>query len=478
MKTSLKKIITTIALIPTTLSFILNPLTYDVHAYQAVARLTDYFGTSFPANLDAAWEIKPIGNRFINYALYKVAALAAPFGSVEYEMVIKTICLALVLIVAWYFARHYNNPPYLSLLTALAFITPLNPIQLQPEWFAVLFALLAIALMLSDKWYLQAAAGMVITGIFLLKGITILLIIPILWAVWLEKGSDWFRRATIAGEASVISLLAVIGSGFFPNLIPDMLMSSRLAHVGMWSPAQVLANLIFGSISSMVVLYVPIITVGLAALGVACWQRLKAGSFSHMAIMLAAWASGIFIVMIQSEEYFAYQYFVLALPALITITMLKDKAIRYAIIGILILSILFASHWSPGAAQGESAYPGIEAASAAGAMAALPDIGSQPAILYLDVGDAPYYFQVNSSCRYICPLPFQRNSEYWNITDMRQYREERDCILGYRGKYIISAVPDAGRWMVQNTSDSREVDRDYFLAWNQSWSIYQRKAGA
>jgi hypothetical protein len=43
-------------------------------------------------------------------------------------------------------------------------------------------------------------------------------------------------------------------------------------------------------------------------------------------------------------------------------------------------------------------------------------------------------------------------------------------------------VPDAGRWMVQNTSDSREVwqqiDRDYFLAWNQSWSIYQRKAGA
>lgn len=74
IKKHLESIITFIILIPFSFSYLISPLNDDTRIYQGVASLTDYFG-SFPANINNAWEIKPIANRGINYILYKISTL-------------------------------------------------------------------------------------------------------------------------------------------------------------------------------------------------------------------------------------------------------------------------------------------------------------------------------------------------------------------------------------------------------------------
>ena len=89
-------VITFIILIPFSFSYLISPLNDDTRIYQGVASLTDYFG-SFPANINNAWEIKPIANRGINYILYKISTLFTTVTTPEYEIVIKLLSLIIVL---------------------------------------------------------------------------------------------------------------------------------------------------------------------------------------------------------------------------------------------------------------------------------------------------------------------------------------------------------------------------------------------
>ncbi|MDD3962484.1 MAG: hypothetical protein PHT77_11560 [Bacteroidales bacterium] len=456
-------------LIPASISFLLNPLTNDARIYQGVARLTDYFG-AFPSNINAAWEIKPIGNRGLNYILYKFSSLFTTFGSWEYEILVKLCALAIVVGICWYFF-HKTHHKYAFVIGCLSFIMVLNFIALQAEWWASLFALLAIALFIEDNKWCHYLAGVIITGIFLFKGITIVLVIPIICAAYLFKPELKIWDLIRGSVGSVLSLGAILLCGFFPDVIPDMLMSASIARVGILSATTIVEMLSYNLIPAMT--YTPIILPGLIAALCMYMHALQDRDTKRLLVLIAMWISAISIVVVQSE-FFAYHYVVLVVPAIVTILVSNENECKIALIATIVIFCIFSSHWSIGMDIEQNFWEGKNIESV-NIVNNFTDITEQTSILYLDPGDAPYYFQSNSSCRYISPLVFQRNSEEWNTSGLKQYYDEFSCIMAYQGKYIIT---DAGVWFEKNTTDNHKVwdmiHSNYTKVWNRSWNIYQK----
>lgn len=110
-------------------------------------------------------------------------------------------------------------------------------------------------------------------------------------------------------------------------------------------------------------------------------------------------------------------------------------------------------------------------------------LDDEPSLLYLEPGDAPYFFRANSSCRYICPLPVQRDAPGWDLSGNADYKEEYDCIMGYTGRYIVF---DAGNhydgvtdWFNDNYTHripiTTKINDEYRLVYSGSWRVFERK---
>lgn len=463
---SLEYIISLLILIPVSLVFIFKEFSNDARTYQGVARLSDYFG-SFPTNIDLAYESKPIANRMLNYILYKVSSTFTTFGSPEYEMLVKIISVICVLVICYYFSTKINIK-YTFLISSLAFLTPLNFTTLVPDWWSPLFALLAISLFLTDKPRNHYVAGMIITIICLLKGPTILLVIPIACSLYLLNKQDWLKRLSRGALSSFLFLLAIIVCGFFNNIIPDMLILGSYGHLGSYNIPEIVLG--FTRILVPTFLFIPILITGFISAIILYFNFIKVRQFKKLIIFGIMWISIIFYVCIQNM-FFPYHYMSLVLPSLLSIILLTETLIKKFI---MIIIIVFISLTLLGLIMNVEEGTG-NSFIAKNAMLNLTDLSHQTDILYLETGSAPYYFERNTSCRFIQSLPFQMNSETWDITNTPQYKENFKCIMDYQNKYII--IDEI--WFKQNTTDNKKVmekiNSNYTLVWTDGWSIYQKR---
>lgn len=108
------------------------------------------------------------------------------------------------------------------------------------------------------------------------------------------------------------------------------------------------------------------------------------------------------------------------------------------------------------------------------------NLSNESTVLYLDAGVAPYYFGVNSSARYICPLPFQRDAPDWNLSGNRAFQQTYFDIMSYNGTYIISEkINEPGDWLHTQHENRNplldKLDREYEKVWSDGWVIYKRK---
>lgn len=465
------------------LSSLLLPLSHDIRMYQAAAYMADYYG-GLPSGIDTAWEIKPIGSRFFHYMLYKLGSIFATFSSSDYEFAIKIIAIVMTMVMCGYFASKINKP-FAFILTFLPVVAVYNQAILQPEWFAVPMALVAIALFTEKSRTFHALAGVMITAIFFMKGITIFLVIPICLSAYLIAKPDTresLARLCVGGAASALSLIYIILTGWFPRMIPDMLMSSTLARIGYFNPFAMLQNFIYGFFGSYAAVYIPAILVGIAAF---LWIASENEDWQTTAILGVSWVVCLFIVFAQSENVFVYQYIVLVIPAIMSLQFLNDNLMKAAcIVMILGCFIAFSAAGISQNAFVEKEYTLKQRAALSNLTDSIPDIRGQDTLLYLDIGDAPYFLQRNSSCRYINSLPFERNEKVWNISYLPQYQENLNCIMTYNGKYIIAAEIDRGdgkgriNWMKQDTNDNamvfNKIETEYTRVWDDAWIVYQR----
>ena len=107
------------------------------------------------------------------------------------------------------------------------------------------------------------------------------------------------------------------------------------------------------------------------------------------------------------------------------------------------------------------------------------NLTNQTKLLYLDPGDAPFYFHANSSCHYITPMPIERSSDRWNMSHLPQYKETRDCILRYQGEYIVADIAGGrstgyyGEGILKDKDIMELIARNYTMVESKSWDIYR-----
>ena len=318
------------------LAYLIIPLTNDARIYLGVEHIAaSYY--PFPQGIDLAWEIKPIANRLTNYILYKIATLFVPFEDhYLFGIAVKVLILIVIITIAYYFSRRVPVP-YAFFLIFYTFTTMANFCVLQAEYWAALCAVLAIAMLQSHMKEVLFAAGALAVWIFLLKGITGLLVIPILcgayllfiyldphvtvftilagrWNMALLKRIDLL----IAGFVSAAAIFVCLWLTIWPNMVSDMLLSPQLARVGQVGPV----NLIVWFFAQLVLspLYIPVLLIGIAfgAIFFFAWVRHQDTDI-RVAYELM-WIVPAVIVIAQGEM-FLYHYLAFVPAAVVTVVM-------------------------------------------------------------------------------------------------------------------------------------------------------------
>lgn len=483
------------------ISYCLIPITNDMRIFQGVARLTDYFGY-FPMSVDRAWEIKPIGNRMMEYLIYKLVTLFTPFGSPFYSPYVKLVSVFLVFACCYYFATRFkgNEIPMFA-LTSLSFLTVMNFLALQAEWFASLFALLALGLLIT-KWdhtpqsiytdYLRVflsppyypdylrlfLCGVVMLFLFNLKGITVLLVVPVFCAAYLLD-EDFQQKAPIAFFSFLFSgfVFFLLCLTLFPYSIKDMAMAARLARVGQYSLityANTMTEKFIGLYP-----YLPAFFYG-AIIGLLQLATIRLPRPKYLVLILM-WLFPLAIVF-SMGEFYMYHFAVLIFPAIVSVALCVrdppawaklDTLFPFCIASMVVLWLIFTSTFGAiTVIENEIWYTENQHAAEANA---LFDIKAQPSTLFLDTGTGAYFFHTNSSCRYSGVLPVQRHTSKWNISDLSAYAELYSCIMAYDGKYIVGLDWWFARDVPERAPIYEKIDREYTLVYNGSWDIYQKK---
>jgi hypothetical protein len=314
--------------------YLIVPITNDSRIFFGVEHIAaSYY--PFPQGIDLAWEIKPIGNRLVNFILYKIATLFVPFDNhFLFGVAVKLLTLLAIIAVAWYFARIVAEP-YSFLLVFYTFVTMANFCTLQAEYFAVLLSVLAIALIVSRSYVGLFAAGMLFILIFFIKGITGLLVVPILcgayllmaepdflsqdyYEPWLEFFSPSWVLAWLLGVFTVSLVFFLMWLWYWPNMVADILLSPHMARVGQ---APIL-NLIMWFFAQLIVapLYMPVLFIGFifGAILFFAWVRFQGWRLG--AAYLLMWLAPLAMVIMQGEV-FLYHYLVFVPAAVVTVAL-------------------------------------------------------------------------------------------------------------------------------------------------------------
>ena len=473
------------------ISFILTNLTNDTRIFLGASSVANNY-YQLPFGWDAAYEVKPIGNRILNWVFYKVADTFVPMIHnyyVPFGWFVKFTALVILVICCLYIASRIKFP-YAFPILFCAFACQANFGIMMSEWFSVLFSLVAVAMCFEKNKNWMILAGVIMLGVGLLKSITVLMVIPSICAVYMLGGTIEWKRAIGGYLAAGFAFLALCFT-VWPYSIGDMIMSRLIAHAGMYGFKTmatyfwITQNEILWGLPVVMSMYIPILVVGfLAALW--CLGKYIVKKDNRMILLIIGiWIIPIIIVFVQSE-YIVYHYIVCVLPAIVSLILLLRSSRRkyqflaasavYVLMGYLLINSAFGSFtlyeytfWH----QKETNADLINSKF---------DLINQSSILYLDPGDAVYYFHANSSCHYITPMPVERNDYVkWNISYLPQFKETKDCILRYQGEYIISDINNGdgkdyyGYGIINEPEIMDMIHRNYTMVESLSWEIYQKR---
>jgi hypothetical protein len=304
------------------INYVLTPITNDGRIYIGVEYIADHF-YPYPYGWDLAWEIKPVANRIMAWALYKGATLFVPFeNEIVFGIAVKILALAVVTVIAYYFSIVVNRYKplqtniYTFPLIWLSMVAIANFIILQAEYWAVVFSLLTIAFLLTDNEHLHYLAGALFVVIGLFKGITCLMFLPILCAVLLLRPSWRLYWVDVAGGfLSAVAMFFVLNATIWPHMLSDMLMSAQVARVGMYPV--ILYALSTVGLLFVALQYMPLAIVGIIA-ALLYFIRECGRSATGSMLFAVMWVVPFGIVFMQGE-FFYYHYYPLVVPTLVTL---------------------------------------------------------------------------------------------------------------------------------------------------------------
>jgi len=344
----------------------------------------------------------------------------------------KFACLVVLVICCWYIASKIKFP-YAFPVLFIAFACEANFGLLMAEWWAALLSLVAVAMIIgakpSDKptleytnknlywkdWLkenvLPFLAGASFIFIGLLKGVTILFIIPCICAVYILG----YKIKWVPAIAGFISGgLVYLGLCFtvWPYALSDILLSRLVAHVGEYSATTLIywfwITQARTNLPMVMWVYIPAVIIGGIAGFWMLFSYCAKRNYPKLFLFSIMWIVPVAMIFIQSE-FIVYHYCVLLVPGVISIALLlKSIKPKWQTV-CLIICALFASYLVINSAVGSyTIYEYTfwhQKELDADSINAAYNLSNQSSILYLDPGDSSYYFHANSSCRYITPMP-------------------------------------------------------------------------
>ena len=472
------------------LGSILSPLTNDVRIFYGVEYLCWKYIPNFPSNINYFYEIKPIGNHLVNYFLVVVTNFFIPFENhFAQEIFIKAIAVGIAIVACWYFNKNILKIKYGFLLSVFAILCALNVNALQAEWWSLCFVMVASALLVEENRWLHYIAGALLMFAFLTKGTTICLVISALCAlIVLNYKVDWKRVAV--GFVGMGGLFLLSNFTIWPTLVSDIMLAPMLSHVFEYSmTGQAIAIMIAIIIAASI--YIPCAGIG-GTYGL-MWMKNHIKD-PRIYAFITMWGIVFLITWLQSES-FAYQFFPLVLPAIISLVLFEKETPRerpgkkfkrenIVAASIVLLFGMYCIFYAP-----YISYYGSQEKSMndffweqSNKINQQFDLPNQTSITYVDTGSGPYYFSANSSCRHPAPLIIQRaNPNRSFILDLKENNEAFSCIINTDTKYIVADGPigPEDSWMgndtYQKASLIQKLRNEYVSVHSGGWEIYQRK---
>ena len=476
-------------------SFAVIPLTDDVRVFIGAAHQADLNGLSFPENVDASWELKPLGNKLLWFCLTKLTDLVAPWN--KYSVQTGSLLFALLLTIPFMnsVAKYTKgNKDLIYVVILFSVITPFNLFLLQSEWWAVLVSFYVLAYLLIGDHHpgFMAFAGLLSVFIVSLKMSTLFLVPAVVIAYLLIAGYTKKTPMDLVPYFAGFGIGSILGAVLLlrlPNSIPDMLYSISVAHASRGVSFSFVDGVAyFINYTFEQVFALPVLAVGIvSALIIFCvcimlWINAedKKEPTIHAMLFIFLWLFPVISIFIQGE-FFPYHYMVLAFPAVISILLLGNLVPDHlrnwfylSAIGIItVFWLLHCSVWSPNYPAQQAFWDKIDAD-----YKMVEDkyhISSQPTLLYLTNQNSPYWWNVPSACRQIGSLPV-----LYNMTGTKEYDETVHCIENYRGNYVI-AVHDMGNTIppVVGAKIASEMPGKYLPNYTRiesltNWDIYRR----
>lgn len=492
MKLSIfEKILYFIMLPVVAIGSIMSPLTNDVRIFYGVEYLDWKYITPFPQNINYFWEIKPIMNHIINYALVVFTCALVPFENhFTQEIIVKSIIVLSVIVASWLFSRNILKMKYSFLLCSFGILCSLNLNQGQAEFWSLILAMIAAALLVEENKLWHYVSGILLMFAFLTKGTTACLVVSAICAlIVLNKKVNWARVITGFVGMGVIFLIA--NFTIWKTLLSDIILAPMLSHVGEYSMmGQVIAIIIATIIAASI--YIPCVGIGGTYGLIWIKNHLKDPRIYAFTVM---WGIVFFITWGQGET-FAYQFFPLVLPAIVSLILFEKetprerptkKIKRENIVAatIVLLFGMYCIFYAP-----VISYYGSQEKTMndyfwnqSQMMNSKLDLQNQSSVLYMDTGSLPYYTNgVNSSCRYVAPLVLQRaNPGRLIVSNLSQYWDAYNCTMNYQGRYILADGPlgKSDGWFGTDSSEKvaivNKVHSEYNEVFDGAWTVYERK---
>lgn len=526
-------------------SFMTTPYTGDIQVFMAGVNQVKYQSSSGLLALFAAWDMKGIINRLIFYIVYRCTLIFVEYGNIYTFMVVSKaiygiFALMTIIVSAWLLPSEKVDRIRFGFIAYFAVFATFTASHMQAEMSVVILGILVFSLLMGESSKRMMLGGAIGSLFLFTKSILVLMFFSVLACVVLVKKQIGIKKISIAflSFCTFEFLLIIFIYLIYPQELVEMKNAAEFQTTLLSNGSNVP---FFDIMSSFINSYfqicvaIPFLTLGLICTIFLLARYLREKETIKIFSIVIAWILPIDIIVI-SNCYFIYHYFVLVFPCVITIYLyliyedisnvivyygagifaglgtiacwiLKDgttqvsfinySTVLVVILHLIVLALLIISgqvdkkvlsifefltltvaaffyvNYSSFIAPKSRNMIAMTKSSAKMMKNFPDDFGSEP-VLLLDSGTVTFYNDARSYSEYFYNLPMARwkPGKEWDVQ-----RREYDKLMDYNGKYIVYMS-----WFglekypeLQNKIETEytRLDDSGYWVYSANWNMFQ-----
>ncbi len=526
-------------------SFVTVPYTGDIQVFMAGENQVKYQNSTGLMALFEAWDMKGIVNRLIIYTVYRITLLFVEYGSIYQFMVVSKaiygfFAVAIIMISSLLLPEENNKKIQFGIVSYFAVFATFTASHMQAEMSTVLLSLLVYSLLLKESKSRAILAGIFGSLFFFTKSILLLLFFSVLACVYLsKKKSDISNTLTTIVSFAISELVLFVGMYFvYPKDIIEMKNAAEFQSTALSTGSNIPLLTIIGNFVNQYVqswVAIPFLALGMFCSIILLSDYIRDRDIAKTIALTVAWIMPIDIIVI-SNCYFIYHYFLLVLPCIVTVFLylkrqgeiniygymlagvlalagvvvcwiLKDGIkqvsflnystvllvlIHLAVFSVFIcakssgtklcaifevlaltVSIFFYANYSSFISPKSRNMIFMTKASAE-MMSHFPEDFDDEPVLLLDSGTVTFYNDAKSYSEYFYNLPLQRWSEgkEWEVQ-----KSEYEKIMAYDGKYIVYTswfgVDKYPEFKEKLDTEYVRLEKSGYYAYSANWDVFQ-----